>query len=145
MITSLLIFLVLGSFAGLLAGLLGVGGGLVIVPMINYTFALQGISGEHVHHMALGTSLATIMFTSISSFMAHNRNGFVLWQIVKYITPGILVGTFLGSKVAVHLPTSLLKAIFIIFLLYVGVQMLMNIKPKASREVPGLLGNIVAG
>lgn len=145
MLTSLILFLVLGSFAGLLAGLLGVGGGLVIVPMINYTFALQGITGEHTHHMALGTSLATIMFTSISSFMAHHRNKAVIWRIVKHITPGILIGTFLGSKVASHMPTGLLKGFFVIFLLYVGTQMLMNIKPKASREIPGLAGNTAAG
>jgi uncharacterized membrane protein YfcA len=145
MIASLIIFLALGSVAGVLAGLLGVGGGLVIVPMINYTFAIQGITGEHTHHLALGTSLATIMFTSISSFMTHNRNGAVIWRIVKYITPGILLGTFFGSKVAAHLPTNLLKSFFIVFLLYVGTQMLMNIKPKASREIPGFAGNSLAG
>lgn len=145
LITSLILFLILGSFAGVLAGLLGVGGGLVIVPMINYTFALQGISGEHLHHMALGTSLATIMFTSVSSFMTHHRNKAVIWSIVKYITVGILLGTFLGSKIAVHMPTVLLKSFFVLFLIYVGVQMLMNIKPKASREIPGFLGNSLAG
>lgn len=145
MLASILLFMVLGSFAGVLAGLLGVGGGLVIVPMINYTFALQGLSGEHLHHMALGTSLATIMFTSISSFMAHHRNKMVIWSIVAHITPGILLGTFLGSKVAVHMPTTLLKGFFIIFLIYVGAQMLMNIKPKASREIPGPAGNTAAG
>ena len=145
MLTSILLFLVLGSFAGVLAGLLGVGGGLVIVPMINYTFALQGMTGDHLHHMALGTSLATIMFTSISSFMTHHRNKAVIWTIFKYITPGILIGTFLGGKVAVHLPTNLLKGFFVVFLLYVGTQMLMNIKPKASREIPGLVGNSIAG
>lgn len=145
LITSLLIFLVLGAFAGVLAGLLGVGGGLVIVPMITYTLALQGITGEHIHHLALGTSLATIMFTSISSFMSHHRNKAVIWHIVKYITPGILIGTFAGSKVAALLPTNLLKGFFVAFLLYAGTQMLLNIKPKASREIPGMLGNSVAG
>jgi uncharacterized membrane protein YfcA len=145
MLTSILLFLVLGSFAGILAGLLGVGGGLVIVPMINYTFALRGITGEHLHHMALGTSLATIMFTSVSSFMTHHRNKAVIWSIVKQITAGILLGTFFGSKIAAHMPTNLLKGFFIVFLLYVGTQMLMNIKPKASREIPGLAGNTAAG
>lgn len=145
LISSILLFMALGAVAGVLAGLLGVGGGLVIVPMINYTFAIQGISGEYTHHMALGTSLATIMFTSISSFMAHHRNKAVIWAIVKYITPGILLGTFFGSKVAAHLPTDLLKGFFVVFLVYVGVQMLMNIKPKPTREIPGFLGNTAAG
>ncbi|MDR0338860.1 MAG: sulfite exporter TauE/SafE family protein, partial [Desulfovibrio sp.] len=145
MLSSILIFMVLGAAAGVLAGLLGVGGGLVIVPMIDYTFAAQGISGEFTHHMALGTSLATIMFTSISSFMTHHRNKAVIWRIVRQITVGILVGTFLGSKVAAHLPTNWLKGFFVVFLLYVGTQMLMNIKPAASRDIPGIGGNTVAG
>lgn len=145
MLTSIAIFLILGAFAGVLAGLLGVGGGLVIVPMVNYTLALQGLTNEHTHHIALGTSLATIVFTSVSSFMTHHRNRAVIWDIVKYITPGILLGTFFGSKVAAHMPTNLLKGFFVVFLLYVGTQMLLNIKPKASREIPGFLGNSVAG
>ena len=145
MLTSLVIFLVLGSVAGVLAGLLGVGGGLVIVPMIDYTLAIQGMTGEDVHRLALGTSLATIMFTSVSSFMTHHRNKAVIWTIVKHIAPGILTGTFLGSKVAAYLPTRPLKAIFLVFLLYVGMQMLLNIKPKASRDIPGLAGNSLAG
>jgi uncharacterized membrane protein YfcA len=145
MLISLAIFLVLGAFAGILAGLLGVGGGLVIVPMIDYTLAIQGMTGDDIHRLALGTSLATIMFTSVSSFMTHHRNKAVIWTVVKHIAPGILAGTFLGSKVASHMPTTLLKGIFVIFLLYVGTQMLMNIKPKASREIPGLAGNSLAG
>lgn len=145
MIMLLIIFLCLGAVAGVLAGLLGVGGGLVIVPMITYTFSMQGIVGEHTHHLALGTSLATIMFTSVSSFMTHHRNGAVIWSIFKYITPGILLGTFFGSKVAAHMPTIWLKGFFVVFLLYAATQMLLNIKPKASREVPGLIGNTIAG
>ena len=145
MLTSIVIFMVLGAFAGVLAGLLGVGGGLVIVPMINYTLAIQGMTNEHTHHLALGTSLATIMFTSISSFMTHHRNKAVIWTIVKYITPGILLGTFFGSKIAAHMPTNILKGFFVAFLLYVGTQMLLNIKPKATREVPGFWGNTAAG
>jgi uncharacterized membrane protein YfcA len=137
--------MILGSVAGVLAGLLGVGGGLSIVPLLNYAFALQGITGEHLHHMAIGTSMATIVFTSISSFMTHHRNHAVIWAIVKYITPGIILGTFLGSRVAAHLSMTLLKGFFVIFLVYVGIQMLLNIKPKASREMPGFLGNSVAG
>ena len=128
-----------------MAGLLGVGGGLVIVPMITYAFSFQGIVGEHTHHLALGTSLATIMFTSVSSFMAHHRNGAVIWSIFATIIPGILIGTFFGARVAANIPQLWLKSFFVVFLLYVGTQMLLNIKPKASREIPGLLGNSVAG
>jgi uncharacterized membrane protein YfcA len=145
MLLSLVLFLALGSFAGILAGLLGVGGGTIIVPMIDYALTLQGIEGEQIHRLALGTSLATIMFTSVSSFMMHHRNRAVLWTIVRSISPAILVGTFLGSKVAARMPTTPLKALFLLFLLYVGTQMLMNIKPKATREIPGFAGNSLAG
>ena len=145
LVLSLIIFLCLGTVAGILAGLLGVGGGLVIVPMITYTFSFQGIVGEHTHHLALGTSLATIMFTSVSSFMAHHRNNAVIWPIFRNIVLGILIGTFFGSKLAAHLPTLWLKGFFVLFLLYAATQMLLNIKPKASREIPGFVGNSVAG
>ena len=145
LVLSLIIFLCLGTVAGILAGLLGVGGGLVIVPMITYTFSFQGIVGEHTHHLALGTSLATIMFTSVSSFMAHHRNNAVIWPIFRNIVLGILLGTFFGSKLAAHLPTLWLKGFFVLFLLYAATQMLLNIKPKASREIPGFVGNSVAG
>ncbi|MDR2489227.1 MAG: sulfite exporter TauE/SafE family protein [Desulfovibrio sp.] len=145
MLFSLILFLCLGSVAGILAGLLGVGGGLVIVPMITYAFSAQGIVGEYTHHLALGTSLATIVFTSVSSFMTHHRNSAVLWSIFAQVTPGILIGTFLGSKVAATMPTSWLKIFFVVFLLYVATQMLLNIKPKASREMPGFLGSSAAG
>ena len=145
MLTSIVLFLIMGSFVGVLAGLLGVGGGLVIVPMLGYTFALQGISGEYLHHMALGTSLATIVFTSTSSFLAHHRNNAVIWGIAASITPGVILGAFLSGMVAAYLSAILLKIFFVIFLLYVGVQMLLNIKPKASREIFGFLGNTAAG
>ena len=145
MLTSIILFLILGSFVGLLSGLLGLGGGLVIVPMITYTFALRGITGEYLHHMALGTSLATIVFTSISSCLAHSRNNGVIWGIVRSITPGVIIGAFLGGMVAAHLSATLLKIFFILFLYYIGLQMLLNIKPKASREIPGFLGNTAAG
>ena len=145
LVLSLLIFLCLGTVAGILAGLLGVGGGLVIVPMITYTFSFQGIVGEHTHHLALGTSLATIMFTSVSSFMAHHRNGAVLWPIFRNIVLGILLGTFFGTFVAARLSTGFLKGFFCIFLYSVATQMLLNKKPKASRELPGNAGMFGVG
>lgn len=145
MLASLALFVVFGGAAGMLAGLLGVGGGLIIVPMITYAFSIQGISGPYTYHMALGTSLATIMFTSVSSFMAHHRNKAVIWSIVKQITPGILLGVLIGAKIASRLPMSWLKAFFVVFLLYVGTQMLLDIKPKAARRIPGLSGNSLAG
>jgi uncharacterized protein len=105
MLTSLLIYGLVGAVAGILAGLLGIGGGLVIVPMLVYVFGLLSIPHELSMHLALATSMASIMFTSISSFMAHHRRGAVHWQVVRRITAGILSGTFLGSCIASTLST----------------------------------------
>ena len=140
MISAALLYLGLGVVAGLLAGLLGVGGGLVIVPMLTFIYTSQGLPAAHVLHLALGTSLASIMFTSLSSVRAHHARGAVNWQAVRRITPGIMVGTFSGSCVAALLSTGFLKAFFIVFLFYVAVQMLLDIKPKPHQQFPGSAG-----
>lgn len=144
MLTTILIYMVFGAFAGILAGLLGVGGGLVIVPILVYGLPLQGIT-EHVQHMALGTSMASIIFTSLSSMRAHNARGTVMWPVVKSFTPGIIVGTFVGGSIAALMPTRPLGIIFVVFLSYVSMQMLLDIKPKASRQLPGPVGTAGAG
>ena len=140
MIIILLEYCAIGAVAGVLAGLLGIGGGLVIVPVLIYTLTLQRVDHEMVMHIALATSMASIIFTSISSFMSHHRRGAVRWDIVKKITPGILIGTFLGSCVASAMPTWWLKAVFVVFLYTMTWQMLAKKKPKASRELPGITG-----
>ena len=145
MITAWLLYLGTGAFAGVLAGLLGIGGGLVIVPMLHFAFTLQGQPEAYIQHLALGTSLATIIFTSVSSLRAHHQRGAVVWAIVRAITPGILIGTFLGSMLAAHLSTKFLSAFFVAFLYYVSAQMLLDIKPKPSRQAPGLLGMLGTG
>jgi uncharacterized protein len=134
-----------GAISGILAGLLGIGGGLVIVPMLVFCFTRQNIPHEHLMHMALGTSMASIVFTSVSSFLSHHRRGAVHWAIVRRITPGILVGTFLGAWIASRMPTNSLKVFFGVFLYYVAVQLLLDKKPKASREIPGNTGMFGVG
>ncbi len=141
-------YTVVGVLAGILAGLLGVGGGLVIVPMLVYCFNVQGVSYDLIMHMALGTSMACIMFTSISSFMAHHRAGAVHWDIVRKVVLGILTGTFLGSCVAAKLSTAFLSVFFVVFLFYVAIQMVLDRKPNPSRGIPGRaamfgVGNII--
>ena len=144
-LTFILAYLVFGAIAGIIAGLLGVGGGIVVVPALIWFFTAQGFPQEIIMQMALGTSLAAIMFTSISSARAHYRRGAVVWPIVKAITPGILVGTFAGSCLASRLSTGFLKGFFVFFLYYVAIQMLLNIKPKAQRQIPGTPGMFGAG
>ena len=140
-----LLYLATGLFAGFLAGLLGVGGGLVIVPVLALIFAAQQFPAVHIMHLALGTSLASILFTSISSLRAHHAHGAVQWQVVRGISPGIVFGTLAGALVAAQLSTSFLKVFFIVFIYYVAAQMLLNIKPRPARQLPGAAGLFAAG
>jgi len=133
-----LLYGMVGALAGIMAGLLGVGGGLIIVPMLASIFALQQIQPEVIQHLALGTSLASIVFTSLSSTRAHHGRGAVNWPIVGSITPGILAGGFLGSCLAALLSTRTLQAVFVLFLFTMALQMLLNLTPK-TRERPGAL------
>ena len=145
MLSVLLLYLAVGAFAGILAGLLGIGGGLVIVPLLVFSFTLQGIPQEVLMHLALGTSLASIMFTSVASFRAHHRRGAVRWDVFRQITPGIIIGSLLGAEVASRMPSGLLKGVFVCFLYYVGSQMLFGRKPKPGRELPGAVGTTAVG
>ncbi|MEW9900533.1 sulfite exporter TauE/SafE family protein [Chitinivorax sp. PXF-14] len=137
------LYLAVGAGAGFLAGLLGVGGGLVIVPALVFAFEAQHL--PHVLHLALGTSLASILFTSLSSIRGHHARGAVNWRIVRDVTPGILLGTLVGATIVSQLPTRPLKIFFTAFVFYVGIQMLANVKPKPSRELPGKGGMFAAG
>lgn len=135
-----LAYLALGAFVGFFAGLLGVGGGGIMVPMLTTMFAAQGFPPEHMVHLALGTSMAAIVLTSVSSLRAHHAHGAVRWDIVKAIAPGVLFGTFAGTFVASAVPTRPLAIFFACFMAYVSIQMILNVKPKPSRELPGAAG-----
>lgn len=138
-------FLVLGAAAGLLAGLLGVGGGLVIVPTLAFLFHRLGFPEANVMHLAIGTSLATIIVTAISSVMAHNRRGSVLWPVFWHLTPGIVLGAAAAAAVADALPSDWLRLVFAVFVLLVAAQMAFNINPRPQRPLPGTLAQGIAG
>ncbi len=135
-----LAYLLLGAFVGFFAGLLGVGGGAIMVPMLTTLFVAQGFADDRIVHLALGTSMSAIVLTSISSLRAHHRHGAVRWDIVRGITPGILLGTFGATFIASHVDSKALAIFFACFMAYVALQMQLNIKPKASRELPGPVG-----
>jgi uncharacterized membrane protein YfcA len=143
--TEWLAYIGLGLFAGFVAGLLGVGGGLIIVPVLTFIFAAHHFPDAYLLHLALGTSLASIVFTSISSFRAHHAHGAVDWKIWRDISPGVITGTLMGSVLAAYLTTFFLKVFFVVFLFYVGTQMVLDIKPKAARELPPLPSMFTAG
>jgi uncharacterized membrane protein YfcA len=134
-----------GLFAGTLAGLLGVGGGVIIVPVLVYLFELRGLAPETIVHLALGTSLASIVFTSLSSVRAHHLRKSVSWPVVAQITPGIVGGTYLGSRVAAELSSPMLKGFFAVFLFMVAAQLLTGAEARPTRTLPGGLGVALVG
>ena len=131
--------------SGFVAGLFGVGGGLTLVPFMYMLFVAQSFPPEHVMHLALGTSMATIVFTSISSMRAHHAHGAVRWDIVRSLAPGLVLGTFGGSLVAGQVPTGPMTAIFVVIVYYASLQMILDFKPKAHRQLPGPVGLFAAG
>lgn len=142
---SILLFSLLGVFVGIAAGLLGIGGGIIIVPSLTTLFLMQGMPVENVVHIALGTSMATIIVTSISSLRAHNKKGAVLWDVVKMIAPGIIIGTFLSTFIAAYLSSFYLAILFSVFMGYVSLQMFLNKKPKPSRKLLGAKAQFFSG
>lgn len=131
-----LAYAALGVVAGFLAGLLGVGGGGVMVPILVMLFSAQGFDPAEIMHLALGTSMAAIVFTSLSSVWAHHRHGAVLWPVVARMTPGVLVGTLVGTQWASRVSGPALAIFFALFFAFVSWQMLTNRKPSAERELP---------
>lgn len=143
--TFLLAYVALGLLSGFIAGLLGVGGGLVLVPVLSWIYAREGFPAEYNIHMALGTSLAVIVLTSVSSLRAHHRHGAVRWPAVRRIAPGIVLGTLAGAIAAAWMPDRGLRWFFVAFLFYAATQMLLGFRPNPQRELPGWPGMTLAG
>jgi uncharacterized membrane protein YfcA len=137
--------LVLGVFTGFLAGLLGIGGGMVMVPFMTLLLTAKGLPSAYVVKIAIATSLATICFTSLSSVWSHHKRGAVRWDVVKLFAPGIVVGSLLGAQVAKALPSPVLAFLFALFVAFSGTQMLLDRKPKPTRQLPGGVGMFASG
>lgn len=132
--------LALGTVTGFLAGLLGIGGGMIMVPFITFILNAKGFPAEHAVKMAIATSLATICFTSLSSVRAHHQRGAVLWPVALALAPGIVVGGLVGAQVAVALSGKVLSVLFALFIGFSATQMLLDRKPKPTRTLPGTGG-----
>jgi uncharacterized protein len=143
--TFIVAYLGLGLLSGFVAGLLGVGGGLVLVPILSWLYSLQGFPADYNIHLSLGTSLAVIVLTSIASLRAHHSHGAVRWDAVRRIAPGIVLGTLAGAIAAAWLPDRGLRWFFVAFLFYAATQMLLGFKANPSRELPGWPGMTLAG
>ncbi len=141
----LLIYLLVGAVAGTIAGLLGVGGGLIIVPVLALLFQRWGFADGVLMHLAIGTSLATIVLTAISSMRAHHKRGAVDWSVFQRLTPGIVVGALAGAVIADFMPTHALRLFFGVFELAVAAQIGLNLMASPHRRLPGKAGMGVAG
>jgi uncharacterized protein len=141
----MLALLVMGAFGGFAAGLLGIGGGMILVPFITMIFDARHVAPGLIVHMAIATSLAAIMFTSLSSMRAHHAHGAVLWRVVWMLVPGILIGSWIGPWIARQMNTQVLSLVFGCFVAVSATQMLVNAKPAATRELPGVPGMLGMG
>ena len=144
--TVLLPLAALGLCSGFLAGLLGIGGGMMLVPFLTYFLTAQSVSPDLAVKMAIATSMATILFTSISSVRAHHKRGGVRWDLVWRLAPGIALGGLLASLgVFSLLKGSYLAIFFGLFVGFSAIQMFKNSKPAPSRQLPGTGGLLAAG
>ena len=140
-----LAYLGVGAVVGVLAGMLGIGGGAIMVPLVAQLLISQGIAKDQVLHLAVGTSMATILFTSVSSVRAHAKRDAVRWDIVKRITPGILAGGIAGSLFAAVISSRSLAVFFAVLVMGLAFNMLLDRKPKPTRQLPGAGGMFAVG
>jgi len=132
-----LAYLLLGAFVGFFAGLLGIGGGLLLVPVLSWLFEAQHLGGDQNLHLALGTSMAAILYTAASSAYTHHAHDAVNMGIVRGMTPGLLLGTLLGALFASAVSQLYLSIFFALFVYFAAAQLLLGLRPKASRQLPG--------
>ena len=149
-VSILALYFVAGCAAGFCGGLLGIGGRLVLVPVLALLFAAQHIADPLVMPLALGTSLASIVFTSLSSAHAHHLRGAVDWLLVRRMAPGLIVGAALGAALSAYCSSGVLKVFFLLFAAAAATQMLFGSQPQAARRLPGAaplfaVGGVIAG
>jgi len=141
----LFVYPLLGILAGLLAGMLGIGGGLVLVPAFILLFHLQGMDGLALVHLAIGTSLGTITLTAVASAWAHHRRGAVDWPVMLSMTPGLLLGALSGAWLADQMSTVMLRRVFGGFEILVALYMITALKVRSQQSLSGLAGQSFAG
>ena len=138
MLTVLIACVALGSISGFLAGLLGIGGGLVIVPALAFLLPMAGVNPDVIMPMALGTSLATIVITSSSAALAHHRKRNIPWTMAVKLMLVVGFGAFLGAFIANYLPSSVLTVFFSIVVMLLAAYMFFSIKVAKERDIPSI-------
>jgi uncharacterized membrane protein YfcA len=142
---EILLYFLLGSFSGVLAGLFGIGGGIIIIPTFFYIFAYLGFPEEILSHMVLGSSLGVIVFSSISSTYSHNSKGAVNWVLIKVVAPSIIIGSALGGITAGFLESTTLQGLVALFLVVASVQLIFEFPPPPQNPQTNLVGPVIAG
>lgn len=136
MISVFFICLALGGLVGFLAGLLGIGGGLIIVPALLYLLPWVGIDSVHLTHVAIATSLASIIITSLSSASAHHRRGNIPWPVFRVLIPGIALGAVTAGFVSEQISSASLQQAFAVFVILMALQMAYPFKPNVGKALP---------
>jgi uncharacterized protein len=134
-----------GIFAGLIGGMVGLSGGVIIVPVLHFLFIKQGFPPSLLMQLAVTTSLATIIITSSSATYVHHKKGAVLWATVRRLAPGLLIGACLGAMLADSVSSTVLRMTFGVFEILVAIQIWMNFKPQAHAALPGTPGLVGSG
>jgi hypothetical protein len=140
-----LFYLMIGSIAGLISGLFGLGGGAIIVPLLIFSFIARGMPDQIITHLAIGTSLSTIIFTALSSIYTHHQKQAIRWDIVRTLVPGILLGGLIGGLFAISLDGILLQLLFGGFLILAALQLLLYTPTVGVRSLPNTLGMSASG
>ena len=142
---EILLYFLLGTFSGVLAGLFGIGGGIIIIPTFFYIFSYLGFAEEILSHMVLGSSLGVIVFSSLSSTFSHHLKGAVNWKLIKVVVPSIVIGSSLGGITAGYLESSTLQGLVSLFLVVASIQLVFEFPPPSQNPKTNLVGPVIAG
>ena len=135
----------LGTFSGVLAGLFGIGGGIIIIPTFFFIFSYLDFAEDILAHMVLGSSLGVIVFSSISSTFSHNIKDAVDWKLIRIVAPSIIIGSALGGITAGMIPSNTLQGLVALFLVVASVQLIFEFPPPPQNPQTNLIGPIIAG
>jgi uncharacterized membrane protein YfcA len=138
-------YLAIGTVVGFLSGLLGIGGGVIIVSSLALMYSAHGFPPTYVMHMAIATSLGAMLAGSFASLRTHDRHGAVDWRVVKLMSPGLVAGSMGGAALARLMPTAFLKFVFLGITIFLSLQMMLGLKAKGARDLPGRAGLAAAG
>lgn len=135
----ILLLILTGSCAGFLAGLLGLGGGIIVIPITLWVLELQGLHADNTHHIAIGTSFGVMMFTTLTSVWAQHKRKAIIWSIVKLIVVGTAIGTLIGSTIASYISGKNLQILFVLFCYIIAARTFLQKQPQAATTIPTTL------